>query len=59
VIAEYQAGLLSKATAISRLGTADVDAELALLAEEMEQGMERRDIPNEAMPDPLGLAQGQ
>ncbi len=36
VIAEYQAGLLSKATAIALLGTVqDVDAELALIAEEV------------------------
>ncbi len=37
VIAEYQAGLISKATAISLLGSvSDVDAELALMAEEVQ-----------------------
>lgn len=38
VIAEYQAGLLSRATTIAKLGSVDdVDAELAMLEEEMKQ----------------------
>ena len=47
IISEYQAGLMSRATAIAKLGTvADVDAELALMAEELaEQGAARDDDP--------------
>lgn len=38
IIAEQQAGLLSKATAIAKLGTvSDVDAELALISEEIRE----------------------
>jgi hypothetical protein len=58
VVAEYQAGLLSKATALARLGVADVDAELNLIMEESAEGMQRRDLPNEALPDPLGILAG-
>lgn len=56
IISEFQTGLLSKATAIAKLGTADVDSELALIEEEAEQGVQRRDIPNEALPNPLNRA---
>ena len=58
ILTEYQAGIISKATTLARLGVQDVDAELALLAEEAAEGMARRDIPNDALPDPLGLVGG-
>lgn len=47
IISEFNAGLMSRATAIAKLGTvADVDAELALMAEEAdEQGAARDDDP--------------
>ena len=47
IISEYQAGLMSRATAIAKLGSvSDVDAELALMAEEAdEQGAARDDDP--------------
>lgn len=59
IITEYQAGLLSKATALAKLGTADVDAELILILEESAEGMQRRDIPNEALPNPVAMVNGQ
>jgi hypothetical protein len=59
IIQQYQAGLMSKATALSRLGVDDVDAELNLMEAEAAEGMQRRDIPNEALPDPLGIVAGQ
>lgn len=51
VIEEFTAGLLSKATAIALLGSVeDVDAELALIEEEAEEHLRRREPP-----DPMGL----
>lgn len=51
IIEEFQAGLLSKATAIALLGSVeDVDAELALIEEEAEKNLQRRDPP-----DPMSL----
>lgn len=58
IVQLYQAGLLSKATALSKLGVDDVDAELNLILTEAAEGMERRDIPNEALPNPLGIVAG-
>lgn len=55
IVQQYQAGLLSRATAMAKLGVDDVDAETALILEEAEEGVARRDIPNEALPDPLGI----
>ncbi|MEO0988159.1 MAG: phage portal protein [Cyanobacteria bacterium J06639_14] len=44
LIAEHQAGLMSKATTIAKLGSvSDVDAELALMAEEAEEESAARD----------------
>lgn len=46
VIGEYQAGLLSKATALAQLDSVgDVDAELALIKEEAEEAMRSRPEP--------------
>ena len=46
VIAEYQAGLLSKATSLEQLDSVDdVDAELALIKEEAEEAMASRPVP--------------
>ena len=46
VISEYQAGLLSKATALAQLDSVDdVDAELALIKEEAEEAMASRPEP--------------
>ncbi|MDX2215505.1 MAG: hypothetical protein SFY66_19735 [Oculatellaceae cyanobacterium bins.114] len=42
IISEHQAGLLSTPTAIARLGTADPDAEMALIEEEQQRQMQRR-----------------
>ncbi|MEM9945313.1 MAG: hypothetical protein AAF810_04540 [Cyanobacteria bacterium P01_D01_bin.36] len=55
VIAEYQAGLLSKATSLEQLDSVDdVDSELALMEEEAEKAMASRPEPlprNPAAPD--------
>ena len=46
VIGEYQAGLLSKSTALEQLDSVDdVDAELALIKEEAEEAMSNRPEP--------------
>ncbi|NER81159.1 MAG: phage portal protein, partial [Leptolyngbya sp. SIO1D8] len=57
-IAEYQAGLLSKSTAIAKLGSvSDVDAELSLISEEQQEESAARDrdptIPVKSLPNPL------
>ncbi|MBE7384402.1 MAG: hypothetical protein F6J95_023685 [Leptolyngbya sp. SIO1E4] len=57
-IAEYQAGLLSKATAIAKLGSvSDVDAELSLISEEQQEESAARDrdptIPSNSLTNPL------
>lgn len=53
VMAQHQAGLLSRATTIAKLGTVhDVDAELALLDEEMKQQTDRQQLT-----DPFGLGE--
>lgn len=53
VMGEFQAGLLSRATAISKLGTVtDPDAELALIDEELKQMAERQQLN-----DPFGLGE--
>ena len=55
VIAEHQAGLLSKATAIAQLGTVqDVDAELALIAEEVAKATTPPPKPPQAFADDPG-----
>ncbi|MEO0533258.1 MAG: phage portal protein [Cyanobacteria bacterium P01_A01_bin.123] len=61
VIAEFQAGLLSKTTAISKLGSVrDPDAELTLIAEEEAEASASRDlnpdIPNQPLMNPLDKA---
>lgn len=59
VIAEYNAGLLSKATAMARLGTVtDVDAELALIEEERTEAMatmmpQQPDDTGDLLPQPI------
>lgn len=48
IITEYQAGLISRTTAIAKLGTVgDVDAELALMAEELAEATATQPIADE------------
>ncbi len=64
IIAENQAGLLSKTTAIAQLGTVDdVDAELALLEEEMQANTRSRPMTaaegaEETLPNPVSALNG-
>jgi hypothetical protein len=54
IIAEYQAGLLSKASTMAALGSAkDVDAELALMDNEREEAMAARPVPDIDPPTPV------
>ncbi len=54
IISEYQAGLMSRATAMAMLGSTDPDSELQLIEEEQQQQAARRSPLN----DPFQLGDG-